>query len=187
MEIKVVFLGDPCSGKTQLINVCCGSKFEEITLPTNYFYYIEKVVKINNIKYALLLCDTVGNEEFREFKKIIFKDSNFFILVYDITKKNTFDNIYYWYNEIQDLRKDAIIGVVGTHSDYFLIQEVKTEIAKKYADSIEAKFIEVSARVNKEPFNIKLIELAKDYIEKYGNKNNENQFIKYTLLKFYKY
>jgi len=133
--------------------------------------------------------------------RLLLNKSNFFILVYDITKKDTFDNIYFWYDEIWATGKDAIIGVVGTKSDLFIYQEVETEVAEKFADYIGAKFIEVSAKIDIEPFNKMLIELTKDYIKKYGDKNNESQdnyivlknslnefkFNKYTLLKFYKY
>ena len=197
MEINVVFLGDPCPGKTQLISVCCGSKFEKKSPATTGFYSIKKYIDINKITYTLLLWDNCGREKFRSMNKILLKNSNFFILVYDITEKDTYNGICYWYDEILATGKDAIIGVVGTKSDLYKYQTVDTKIAKKFADTIGAKFIEVSAKENIEPFNIMLKELTKDYIKKYMRKDNENQdnnsqkslkeFTKNTLLKFYKY
>ena len=199
MEINIVFLGEPWPGKTQLINVCCGSKFDESSPATPGFYFVNKAIEINNIEYNLLLWDNCGREQYRAMNKILFKNSNFFILVYDITRKDTFDNIYFWYDEIRATGKDAIIGVVGTKSDLFIYQEVETEVAEKFAYSIGAKFIEVSAKIDIEPFNKMLIELTKDYIKKYVDKNNESddnnivpkrplkEFTKNTLLKFCKY
>ena len=192
MEIKVVFLGESCTGKTQLIKVCCGYEFDKNSPSTLGCSYIEKYIRINNINYLLLLWDIFGSVSIRPFNKLFIKNSYFFILVYDITSKESFDNIYYWYNEIQDLGIDAIIGVVGTYLDLFEERKVDTEIGKKFADSIGAKFIEVSAKLDIEPFNIMLIELTKNYIKKYGNKDNRNQhrkfeFTKNTLLKYYKY
>ena len=199
MEINVVFLGGPWPGKTQLIKFSCSYIFNERSSPTDGFYFVKKLIEINNIKYTLLLWDTSGREKFREMNKLLFKYSNFFILVYDITYQSTFKNIHYWYNEIKASGKDAIIGVVGTHLDLYTERKVDTEIAKKFADSIGAKFIEVSAKEDIEPFNIMLKELTNNYNKKYGSKDKEKkdnnivpkkylrEFTKNTLLKYYKY
>ena len=197
MEINIVFLGGP--GKTQLIKFCCGYIFNERSSPTAGFYFVKKVIEIKSIKYTLFLWDNSGREKFREMNKLLFKKSNFFILVYDIRCKESFDNIHYWYNEIHDSGKDPIIGVVGTHLDLYKERKVDTEIAKKFADSIGAKFIEVSAKEDIEPFNIMLKELTNNYNKKYGSKDKEKkdnnivpkkylrEFTKNTLLKYYKY
>ena len=163
-------------GKTQLIKGFCGSRFELESSPTLDFLSYEKDIVINNIKYTLLLWDTSGKEKFRSHNKSLLEVSNIFILVYDITRKDTFYNIYLWNDEIKDMEEDAIIGFVGTHLDLFGKREVETKFAENFADSIGAKFI-----------------------EKYGNKNKKNrnnnifpkkplkEFIKNSLLKFYKY
>ena len=75
MEIKIVFLGEPWPGKTQLIRVCCGYEFIENFSSTIGFSYIEKYIRINNINYTLLLWDNCGRVSRRQLNKILLKDS----------------------------------------------------------------------------------------------------------------
>ncbi len=184
MDINIVFLGGKCSGKTQLINVSCGSKFYFNSPPTLGYNCSQKSIKIKNIEYNLFLWDTSGREYFRSTNRLLLKQSNFFILVYNITSKVTFENIKYWYDEIKNSGKEnPIIGIVGTHLDLFLQEEVGFEIAENFANSIGAKFTVISASKDIEPFNKMLKELTIDYIE-YEKKNRN---FKNTLLKYYNY
>ena len=63
----------------------------------------KKKISINNIDYIIKLWDTAGQEKFKALTKFFYKDAAIVILVYDITRRESFDNLKnYWYNQIKE-------------------------------------------------------------------------------------
>ena len=61
----------------------------------------------SSIEYQLW--DTIGQEQYRGLAKIFYKDANIVILVYDITRKGSFDEMKdYWYKEVKDNSSEHI-------------------------------------------------------------------------------
>ena len=113
---------------------------------SNYLYetVLESGKKIN-----LDIWDTAGQERFRNVNKIFYKEAKAVLLVYDITKKVTFDEIKnYWAAEAKERAcKNAVLGIIGNKSDLFEDEEVKEEEAKAFAESIGAFFMLTSAKL----------------------------------------
>ena len=101
--IKAILIGESGVGKTNLINVALGMEFDEYSSVTYCSSFIKKVIKINNKEYILQLWDTVGQEKLRPLTKLFFKDSKIVILVYDKSSKESFKELKYWYNEVNNL------------------------------------------------------------------------------------
>ena len=76
-----------------------------------------------------------------------YKKSNAIIFVYDITNKESFDNIKNLYKEVKQVVdfNNIFCYIVGNKNDQYLNEQVKKEDAKKYANSINATFRCVSA------------------------------------------
>ena len=168
-EIKVILVGESGTGKTSLINIAMGMKFVEGTeLSTSAATFVTKIIKIGGKSYTLNLWDTIGQEKFRSLTKIFIKDSKIVIFVYDITRKDSFKELNYWFKTIQDVLGDtAVLGIAGNKHDLFMREEVKEEVAEKYAEEKGVPFKLTSAK-NPLSFNTFLEDLLKKYIEKSG-------------------
>ena len=99
---KVILLGEFGVGKTKIISRFVKNTFKNDEVNLCYF---TKTVTFNKahektIKYEIW--DTAGQEKYRALAKVYYKNAGVAILVYDITRKETFVEIKnYWYNEIK--------------------------------------------------------------------------------------
>lgn len=162
VELKAILVGDSGVGKTNLINVCMGQGFNEESKPTNCCSLLQKNITINNLKYIINLWDTMGQEAYKGISKLFFRESQIVIFVYDITSRESFNNLEEWIQMANDvINADYISGIVGNKNDLFLKSEVTEEEAQKYAEEKKIKFRLVSAKEDPEGFENFLIELVK--------------------------
>jgi len=149
---KVVLLGDSGVGKTCIITRFVSSSFEANINSTNGASYCTKMVKYEELGKNLLLdvWDTAGQEKYRSLTKYFYKDAAVVILVYDITRKVSFDNMQnYWYNQLlENCGKDIVLGIAGNKCDLFESEEVDEKEAREFADKIGAIFELTSAQNN---------------------------------------
>ena len=98
--------------------------------------------------------------------RIFCQGAKIVILVYDITRKESFDNLKnYWYNDIKEhCDSDVVIGISGNKSDLYENEEVSEQEARDFAESIGAVFCLTSAQNNSGVNNL-FIELGKKYLE----------------------
>ena len=103
---KVVLLGESGVGKTCIIARFINNTFEDNIMSTTGASYAGKTMIFDefqgkSIKFEIW--DTAGQEKYRALTKIFYKDAGVAILVYDITRKESFDEIQkYWYNQIKE-------------------------------------------------------------------------------------
>ena len=103
---KVVLLGESGVGKTCIIARFINNTFEENLISTTGASYAGKTMTFDeyegkSIKFEIW--DTAGQEKYRSLTKIFYKDAGAAILVYDITRKESFEEIQkYWINQIKD-------------------------------------------------------------------------------------
>ena len=101
-SIKIILLGESGVGKTSIINVFQIENFNENIVSTSCCNFVNKSIKIENKEYILEIWDTAGQEKFRSLNQLFIKDSNIIILVYDISNKNSFLDLSYWYDFINE-------------------------------------------------------------------------------------
>ena len=94
--------------------------------------------------------DTAGQEKYRALTKFFYKDAAVCILVYDITSKESFENLKnFWYSQLKgNCSPDTIVGVCGNKSDLYENEEVKDSDARQFADEIGAVYGLTSAQNN---------------------------------------
>jgi small GTP-binding protein len=173
-KIKVILIGDSGVGKTNLINVANGGKFDEDTRATLTASFVKIHIDVNKRGHNLYLWDTIGQERLRSLTKIFFKDSRIVIFVYDVTTRTSFENLPDWVKEVNDsLGNNYIKGVVGNKIDLFLNEQVKEQEAESYAQSIGAKLCSTSAKTDSKGFYEFLKTLVEDY-DKVNSKNVPN-------------
>ena len=119
--IKIVLLGEAGVGKTNLIQVSIGKKFDDNTSSTLTGSYVEKEYIFENKRYVFDLWDTVGQELYRSLSKLFIKNSKIVIIVFAINSRPSFEQIDFWYNSVKEsLGNDGYItALVGNKSDLY--------------------------------------------------------------------
>ena len=177
LKIKIVLIGEPFVGKTCIINRYVDNNYKENPGSTIGSNYTSKKITIPDLNKEVILdiWDTAGQEVYRSFVKLFYKESKIAILVYDISDRKSFDELKkYWFNEIKEFRKDIILGIAGNKSDLIEKEEVNEDEARKFAKEINASFRLTSALSNigiEELF----LELTKKYLEEKKEEINENK------------
>ena len=179
--IKVILLGESSVGKTSLIKVSIGKKFNASELTTYSANYSIKKFNYNGKEYNFNLWDTIGQEKYRALTKMFFKDTKIVILVYDITAEKSFKELDYWYNQIvNELGTEGYsLAVVGNKKDLFKQEKVKEPQGKNFAESKNAKFKLTSAKDDPLSFNSLLEQMFKEFID--NNQDYLNQKRKTTI------
>ena len=149
---KIVLLGDSGVGKTCLISRFISGQFDANVNSTNGASYASKKVDYPHLGKSLVLdiWDTAGQEKYKSLTKFFYKDAAMIILVYDITRKESYDNLKnYWYTEIQEHgEKDIVLGIAGNKSDLYDNEAVPEKEAREFAKSINAIYALTSAQNN---------------------------------------
>ena len=113
---KVVLLGASGDGKTCIIARFINNTFEENLISTTGASYAGKTMTFDefggkSIKFEIW--DTAGQEKYRSLTKIFYKDAGAAILVYDITRQDSFDEIKkYWLQQIKEFAPKDISKLI---------------------------------------------------------------------------
>ena len=186
ISCKVVLVGETGVGKTSIIERYINDKYDEnqkTTLVSSYTFKKIDIKKYNK-SVSLDIWDTAGQEVYRSLSKNFYLNASIGILVYDISRKASFESIRdYWYEQLKTFGEEKMIfDVVGNKTDLFQREEVPENEARNFAKSINAGFHLVSC---KDCVGIK--DLFEDCGRKYledndltkedSNKKNKNKIV----------
>jgi small GTP-binding protein len=104
LPCKVVLIGESGVGKTSIISRYISNTFSSALNPTPGANFTTRTVSIegSNQLIKFEVWDTAGQEKYRALAKVFYKNSQVCILVYDITRKESFNELKnYWINEIK--------------------------------------------------------------------------------------
>ena len=167
-DIKVILLGNAGVGKSNLINVYVGEKFNSNSLSNLTSSLFQKKLIINNQQYDISLWDTAGQERFRTITKSLINGLNIVLYVFSIIDENSFKDLNYWISCVEEnVNNNYVSAIIGNKNDLYLIQKIKEEEARKFADSKNIRFELCSAKDNAIGFSELLDELIEEYINKY--------------------
>ncbi|MFX0057146.1 MAG: GTP-binding protein [Candidatus Hodarchaeota archaeon] len=170
---KVCIVGDSEVGKTTLLHQYLLRRFisdAERTIGSNFFVKYLKFPEIKNI-ITLQVWDLAGQDHFQWVRHAFYKGVKGIVYVFDLTRKNTFENIRKWKEEVES--KAGILPNVLVGNKVDLLNATNLNLKKEQA--IELKeylsscfFFEASA---KEGINVDEIffELTKEMIKKYDS------------------
>ena len=144
---KVLILGDKAVGKSCLLIRFTENKFQEIYLSTAGMDYKYKDVMYEEGKtIRLQIWDTAGQERYRTITTGLFKGAVGIILMYDITDKQTFNNVREWIKSIEEeTSKKVILILVGNKVDKKEREVLKAE-GEQIAEEYNFPFFETSAQ-----------------------------------------
>ena len=145
----MILVGDSGVGKSSIMNRYLNKYIPNpiATINTSFF---SKIETINNHNINFQIWDTVGQERYRSLNNLFFKNSHICIIVYDITRPNTFNNIKdYWYESVLTQGLDGIICcIVGNKNDLVQYEKVDRNEVKEFCDEINAILKFTSAKDN---------------------------------------
>ena len=177
-KYKIIFLGDQGTGKSCILNRFVEDKFDDNYQATIGLDFQSKNVKIDNQDVHLLLYDTAGQEKFRSLIPMYTREANIIILVYDISRKESFSHIPNWINELNNVNFDNIIfALVGNKIDLDDKREVSKEEGIKLAEEKKCIFEEVSAKTAENFSELFYKQLFDEIVNKFkpGVNGNDNE------------
>jgi len=150
--IKIITLGESKVGKSAYIDKYVYGTFRH-KLPTIGFNTNSKNYSLlNGEKMKIIFEDTSGQERFRSLSLNFIRKADGVALMYDITKKSTFDTVSKWCNDIWDFqKKDFPVILLGNKCDLEDERQVQREEGEHIANKLGIKFLETS---NKNGINV---------------------------------
>ena len=147
---QLLIIGDSSVGKTSLINRYTNGTFKEEYLATVGLDYSSKDEEFNNETVHIKLWDTAGQERFKSLTQNYLRNADGILLVYDVTKTESFENLKDWICSIkQNMETKNIflpLIICGNKVDMEESREITKEDAEKFASKNNYKYFETSAK-----------------------------------------
>ncbi|XP_014681657.1 PREDICTED: ras-related protein R-Ras2-like [Priapulus caudatus] len=145
---KLVVVGGGGVGKSALTIQFIQSYFVTDYDPTIEDSYTKQCV-IDDVVARLDILDTAGQEEFSAMREQYMRSGEGFLLVYSITDRNSFDEIYKFHKQILRVkdRDEFPMLLVGNKADLDHHRQVSSEEAQHLAQQLKLPFMECSAKV----------------------------------------
>ncbi|KAG9396611.1 Small GTPase superfamily [Carpediemonas membranifera] len=146
-DCKIVLLGDSGVGKSSLVLRFVNNTFSPWQESTIGASFLTKTIVVDDMAYKYQIWDTAGQEKYHTLIPMYYRDASAAIIVYDITKPETFDAVKAWVKELRTMGSpDTVVAIAGNKCDLAENRAVAVESAQAYADEIGALFIETSAK-----------------------------------------
>ncbi|XP_073022851.1 ras-related protein RGP1-like [Primulina huaijiensis] len=143
---KIVLIGDSAVGKSQMLARFARNEFNLDSKATIGVEFQTRTLTIDHKSVKAQIWDTAGQERYRAVTSAYYRGAVGAMLVYDITKRQTFDHVARWLEELRGhADKNIVIMLVGNKTDLESLRAVPTEDAKDFAEKESLFFMETSA------------------------------------------
>ena len=149
ISYKIITLGDSGVGKTSIFARLLTEKFEgnyksTLTVEISTPYY----VKYKKNKYELFFYDTFGQEKMSSIlPKNYLRESDGVFFIFDISNQDSFINLEKWYTLYKNQKENVVGILIGNKCDNE--RQVEYNTAKKFAEEHDLKYLETSAKLDK--------------------------------------
>ncbi len=147
-RFKIVVCGDPSVGKTSTVLRFTDRAFRRTYIPTVGVNISEKRVeyKEDKILIEFVIWDIAGQAKFQIMRRHFYSGADGQLLLFDLTRSNTFDNIPKWYQDIKSNLKTELHGLIlGNKNDLVDQRQVGTDAISKTAEKLGLEAVETSA------------------------------------------
>ncbi|PRQ25398.1 ras-related protein RABA5b [Rosa rugosa] len=143
---KVVLIGDSAVGKSNLLSRFARNEFDQNSKATIGVEFQTQAVEIDGKEVKAQIWDTAGQERFRAVTSAYYRGAVGALVVYDISRKTTFESVERWLNELT-MHCDTAVAkmLVGNKCDLEDIRDVSIEDGKSLAEEKGLFFMETSA------------------------------------------
>ncbi|KAG0209206.1 Ras- protein Rab-11A [Mortierella sp. GBA30] len=143
---KVVLIGDSGVGKSNLVSRFTRNEFNLESKSTIGVEFTTRSIQVDTKTIKAQIWDTAGQERYRAITSAYYRGAVGALLVYDIAKHATYENVGRWLKELRDhADTNIVIMLVGNKSDLRHLRAVPTDEAKQFAAENGLSFIETSA------------------------------------------
>ncbi|EDL38299.1 RAB31, member RAS oncogene family, isoform CRA_b, partial [Mus musculus] len=117
-ELKVCLLGDTGVGKSSIVCRFVQDHFDHNISPTIGASFMTKTVPCGNELHKFLIWDTAGQERFHSLAPMYYRGSAAAVIVYDITKQDSFHTLKKWVKELKEHGPENIVmAIAGNKCD----------------------------------------------------------------------
>ena len=146
-NFKFIVIGASGVGKTSLLSRLIDGQFSPENQSTIGVEYLSTVIEVDGNPVKLQIWDTAGQEKFRSIAKSYFRHAVGVIMVYDITNRQSFDDLSFWLNDVHSLcDPNAAVTLIGNKLDLASSRAVTTSEATAFANTHQLIYLETSAR-----------------------------------------
>lgn len=143
---KYVLIGDSSVGKTNIMSKYLKGEFHHDSKATVGVEFGGKKMEIDGLNIKVQIWDTAGQERYKAITNAYYKGAKGAFIVYDITRKDTFDSVEKWIADLNaSADKKISIVLIGNKSDLEDSREVTNEQGEAKAKAFGAAFLETSA------------------------------------------
>ena len=145
--IKILIAGDSSVGKTNIVYRFIDNKFNQTYMVTTGMDLKTTTIDVKGKKIRIQLWDTAGQEKYRAITRNLFLKVQGFLLVYDITNKDSFHNLGAWIKLIRDeCGSHMPIIIIGNKNDLEAERSTTKEEAMDFAKEEKIDYIETSSK-----------------------------------------
>ncbi|XP_059661471.1 ras-related protein RABA1f-like [Cornus florida] len=143
---KLVLIGDSGVGKSNLLSRFARNEFSLESKSTIGVEFATRSIRVDDKVVKAQIWDTAGQERYRAITSAYYRGAVGALIVYDVTRHVTFENVERWLKELRDHTDSNIaIMLVGNKADLRHLRAVSTEDAKAFAERENTFFMETSA------------------------------------------
>lgn len=143
---QIVLIGDSGVGKSNLLSRFTRNEFSLESKSTIGVEFATRGLTIEGKSVKAQVWDTAGQERYRAITSAYYRGAVGALLVYDISKVGTFENVERWLRELREhADKEIVVMLVGNKADLAELRQVQAEVATEFARGSEVSFIETSA------------------------------------------
>ncbi|CAL9690474.1 unnamed protein product [Knipowitschia caucasica] len=146
-QFKLVLLGDMAVGKSSLVLRFVKGQFDEFQETTIGAAFLAQSVCLDDTTVKFEIWDTAGQERYHSLAPMYYRGAQAAIVVFDITKPDTFERAKAWVKELQrQASPNIVIALAGNKADLSEKRLVEFEEAQTYAEDTGLLFMETSAK-----------------------------------------
>lgn len=145
LRYKVAMIGDGNVGKTTLLRRFATGMFQESRIMTIGVDFQTVNVKSGDLSFKLTIWDLAGQDRFASFRENFYRGARAVAMVFDVTDRQSFEDLPRWRQEAQTVVDHNRFLVVGNKID-MPNRMVETAESKQYAALIKAAYLETSAK-----------------------------------------
>lgn len=136
----MVLIGDSGVGKSNLLSRFTRNEFNIDSKSTIGVEFATRSIQVDSKTIKAQIWDTAGQERYRAITSAYYRGAVGALLVYDISKHNTYENVTRWLKELRDhADSNIVIMLVGNKSDLRHLRAVHTDEAKAFAGAFERR------------------------------------------------
>ncbi|RAL41642.1 hypothetical protein DM860_008824 [Cuscuta australis] len=143
---KLVLIGDSGVGKSNLLSRFTRNEFNLESKSTIGVEFATKSLTVDGKVIKAQIWDTAGQERYRAITSAYYRGAVGALLVYDVTRHTTFENVSRWLKELRDhTDPNIVVMLIGNKSDLRHLVAVSTQEGTEFSEKESLYFMETSA------------------------------------------